>query len=171
MPSQRRIKELFTYDDKGHLRAKITSSHHRKAGDIVGCLKTNGYKMAMVDRVNYYIHRLVWVYHNGPIPDGMVVDHINMERKDNRVENLRLVTRTENNKKLSLRSDNKTGVIGVSWCRRWKKYHARVKISGKEVFARYFHNLEEAAKAVEQARQSFGFDELHGSTASSRKAS
>lgn len=69
----------------------------RRAGAVVGTKKTKGYWEVQVCGKKLRAHRLIWELHNGPIPEGYVVDHINQDPSDNRLENLRLATISENN--------------------------------------------------------------------------
>lgn len=62
-----------------------------------------------------YVHRDVWEKANGPIPDGMFIDHINGDPTDNRLENLRLATCSQNNMNMRRRKDNTSGVKGLYW--------------------------------------------------------
>lgn len=73
-----------------------------------------------------YLHRLVWEELVGPIPPGMQIDHINRCRTDNRLSNLRLVSITENRRNMTKRSDNQTGVTGVSYWEAGGAYRAVV---------------------------------------------
>ncbi len=59
-------------------------------------MEHNPYPRKKINGKSYYVHRLLWEEAHGPIPDGMMVDHINGDPKDNRLENLRCVTRGQN---------------------------------------------------------------------------
>jgi hypothetical protein len=76
-------------------------------------------------------HRYVWELHNGPIPEGMEVDHKNQDKLDNRIENLRLATRSENRCNVPAYSNNKTGVKGLSWATDKEAWVGKIKINGK----------------------------------------
>lgn len=69
----------------------------RRAGAVAGTRKAKGYWEVQVCGKKLRVHRLIWEMHNGPIPEGYVVDHINQDPSDNRLENLRLATLSENN--------------------------------------------------------------------------
>lgn len=69
----------------------------RRAGAVAGTKKAKGYWEVQVCGKKLRAHRLIWEMHNGPIPEGYVVDHINQDPGDNRLENLRLATPSENN--------------------------------------------------------------------------
>lgn len=106
------LKELFYYDDiSGGLFWRIKKSHRTKVGDRYGHIDvTTGYRRGSITLIKhqikmYYEHRLVWMWHGLSIPEGMQIDHINHDRNDNRIENLRVVTNRENGR-------NKSGVKG-----------------------------------------------------------
>ena len=79
-----------------------------------------------------YEHRYVWTQHNGPIPDDMHIHHINGIKTDNRIENLALVTRTQNEQKM-----DKAGK-GYYYNKQHNKYMARRRINGVSKFIGYF---------------------------------
>ena len=78
--------------------------------DYANCAK--GYIRIKRDGVEY-LHRLIWAHFNGPIPEGMQIDHINGNRTDCRLENLRCVTPALNGRNLHMRKANRSGVTGV----------------------------------------------------------
>lgn len=101
----------------------------------------------------YGVHRIVWEMFNGPIPDGYMVDHVNGDPFDNRIANLRLATRAQNNQNTSLRKDNKTGCRGVCWDKKSNKYRVQVRSNGRRVYNKFFDDLNLAKAAYdEQAR-------------------
>jgi len=113
--TQSRLQELFSYNpDTGALTRKINAAR-AKAGDVAGCLdKSTGYLKVNVDGKLYLAHRIVWMYAHGSFPSG-VIDHINMVKSDNKIENLRDVTYSANNRNMGLKANNTSGMCGVSW--------------------------------------------------------
>lgn len=85
--SKKTIKKKYEYQD-----GKLISKKYKKA---VGSLDNN-YLMIRVDGFHTTVHRIIWIYHNGDIPKGMEIHHINSNKLDNRIENLSLVTSLEN---------------------------------------------------------------------------
>ena len=96
-----------------------------------------------------YSHRLSFEWAHGEIPEGMQVDHRCHQRNCVRPEHLRLVTNAQNQQnRRGANQDSGTGIRGVSWHKRDRKYRARVELSGREYSAGYYDTLEEAEAAV-----------------------
>ena len=83
----------------GKLRWNKKPKNDIKTGDEAGNVKPNGYRIIVVNSKPYLAHRITWELFNGEIQKGMVIDHINGVRDDNRIENLQLVTRKQNNQR------------------------------------------------------------------------
>lgn len=101
--------------------------------------------------------------HYGKIPEGMEIDHINHITDDNRIENLRLVTRKDNCKNVSMSKSNKSGVVGVSWCKRTCKWFASIRVDRKEKFLGRYDKIDDAAAARKAAELKYNFHKNHGS--------
>ena len=96
-----------------------------------------------------YSHRLDFEWVHGEIPEGMQVDHRCHQRNCVRPEHLRLVTNAQNQQNLrGAYSNSTTGVRGVYWHKRDRKYEAQVRLNGKQHHAGYYDTLEEAEAAV-----------------------
>ena len=108
------------------------------------------------------LHRVVWEEANGPIPDGMEVDHINGDTKDNRLENLRIVTHSDNLKNTKIRTDNKTGVVGVRWDKWRSKWAVQITSQGKMKPLGRYTDFFEAVCARMSANNRYGFHPNHG---------
>lgn len=127
--------EGFCFDPK----AKFLLRRNGKAvGNIVK--NSKGYDKDYV-RVNWqsdgkrksaYAHRIIWELHHGPIPEGMQIDHINGNGLDNRPENLRLATRTQNMYNRKANSGTKNG-LPKGIIMNYGKYTARVSVNGKRL--------------------------------------
>jgi len=127
-----------------------------KIGDEAGTLSTLKGRIQIRFRNKlYYAHRIIWLLIKGEQPPKLI-DHINNNTCDNRIENLREASYSENQYNVLKRKDNKSGVKGVFWCKRSKKWSARIKKNRKRIHVGYFTSLEDAEQAVKKARQ-----ELH----------
>ena len=153
------LNHLFEYDkETGNLIWKIKPSsrgHHVKAGDIAGTLKSHGYICVGINYNSYRAHRLIFLMHKGYLPK--TIDHINGDKLDNRIENLRAATVGQNQHNRKTNANNTSGYKGVSWNKALKKWTARITLERKIIHLGYFANVEEAAEVVRKARE-----ELHG---------
>lgn len=94
-----------------------------KVGAVAGGLRKSGYGQIFWEGTNYLIHRIVWELHYGPISPTTMIDHINRNTHDNRIQNLRLASNGENRQNATIGKNNRTGVKGLSlhrngttWC-------------------------------------------------------
>lgn len=132
-------KDYYRYNDDGTLLNLRTNK-------IAGGLTKEGYIRIRLNGVEYRAHRIVWELHNGKIPEGMLIDHINRIKTDNRIENLRLATQSQNLNNQPGRS--KLGLPkGVQISN--SKYRAKITINGKSIHLGVFDTPEEAGKAYE----------------------
>ena len=120
-----------------------------------------GYKAGHIFRAHVLAHRVAWAIHTGEWPSGHV-DHINGDRLDNRIVNLRIVTRQENQRNTRLPRSNTSGIIGVYWCKHKRKWRAAIGCDGRTVCLGRFNSKEEAIAARREAEVSYGFHKNHG---------
>jgi len=142
--SKKELNTLFEYRE-GILYNRYNRSPRAREGKSVGSLTKAGYIETKLLKVRYYIHRLIWIYHNGEIPEGLVIDHINRVKSDNRIENLRLVTEQEN-------SFNKN-VRGTSWDASRGLWVSNIGLGGCSKFLGRFNTEEEAHQAYISAKK------------------
>jgi hypothetical protein len=147
------LKELFEYKD-GNLIRKVSRSNRVKVGDVAGCLNDNGYIVISVNGTRYFAHRMIWIYHNGEIDKDLCVDHINGNKDDNSIGNLRLVTNQEN-------SFNRPNAKGYYWNKPTNKFKAEIKLNGKKTSLGSYDNEREARKAYLNAKEKYHRIELH----------
>ncbi|CAJ0895848.1 hypothetical protein R77569_04539 [Ralstonia mannitolilytica] len=170
--TQERLQELFEYDmSSGRLiwkaRPELPAFRDAKfAGKPAGTHDSSGHIQISIDKKLYSAHRLTWLYHFGPIPDGMQIDHINGVRDDNRVVNLRLATPTGNSRNQKKQQGRSSKYKGVSFHKRLRKWQASIGAldNKKRMFLGYFENEIEAARAYDEvAAREFGeFAKLNG---------
>lgn len=98
-------------------------------------------------------HRAAWAIYYSKFPDGEI-DHINGDEADNRITNLRDVSKSVNQQnKRKPRADNKSGLMGVGWHRRGKKWRAQITVQGKVIYLGLFSDPEEAHAAYLDAKR------------------
>lgn len=168
------VRGLFDYDpSRGHLVWKFRPREHfsssriwmstntRCAGKETGSVpNADGYLSVAINGVGYKAHRIIWLWLYGEMPEQ--IDHINGVRSDNRASNLRAATHAVNMKNKKKRSDNKSGVTGVNWHAKDRRWVARIKVDGVTQRIGGFIHKEEAAAARKDAERKHGFSERHG---------
>ncbi|MCC3246677.1 HNH endonuclease [Methylocystis sp. WRRC1] len=124
--------------------------NYRDAGKEAGTLRPTGYRYISIDHRHWAAHRLAYIIMTGEQPVGDV-DHINLNKSDNRWRNLRLATRSQNQSNVPCHKRNKSGIKGVHLqkdCGRWVAY---ITVNRKRLHLGMFATKEEAAKAREDA--------------------
>jgi hypothetical protein len=153
--TQAYVKELFDYHPDGYLTWK-RSKGCANVNDKVGWINGTFYLQTKIDKEIYFVHKLVWLWHYGEIPTGML-DHINRVRGDNRIENLRLANASQNNWNSVIRKDNKSGYKGVYWHNQSQKWRAKICYYNKHIGLGNHDCPIEAAKAYDKrAKELFG---------------
>ena len=145
-----RLRELFRYDpETGTFTRLVARSSNAKAGAIIrGCKTPFGYLVININNKTWMAHRLAWLYVYGEFPPkGMDIDHINHERSDNRLVNLRLATRSQNHANKVKDARNTSGITGVSWYKAYQCWNAQLHVNRKRINLGYFDTLEDAAAA------------------------
>jgi len=156
MITQEEVNKLFKYNPKtGILTNRINRSPRGKAGFTVGSSDGRGYLNTTIHGNPYKIHRIIFLYVNGYLPDQ--VDHIDGDRGNNKIKNLRPATNKENQQNSKISKNNTSGYKGVSWCKVRKKYIAKIYQNGKNNNLGGFDDPEVAAQALRIERVS-----IHG---------
>jgi hypothetical protein len=138
--TQEKVNELFEYRD-GLLFWKVRKKYGPiQVGDRAGSMYN--YRQVQIGDKMFKAHRIIYLMFHGTLPE--IVDHIDNDPNNNRIENLRACTRAENNRNTTIRKDNTSGVKGVHWCKRDKKWIVRV--------GTYLGYFDELSKATEAAR-------------------
>lgn len=153
MITQERLHEMFEYRNGTLYRKK--SLGRTKAGDKVGFVNSKGYVAVNIDKQCIAVHRLIWVMQHGEFPE--LIDHIDGNRQNNRIENLRLADKFGNAQNKRMHKNNTSGVKGVYWKKDKNKWAAQIMCNNKPKFIGYFDSLDDANNATFLTR-----NELHG---------
>ena len=130
------------------------SKRGRKNGRI-GCVCPSGYRQVSVNKAKYLEHRLAWFYMTGEWPH--MIDHINRNRADNRWNNLRLASNSQNIANSRVYKTNTSGYRGVIFEKNRQKYRASIMINGKRNYLGRFDDLDEAyIEYVKASQKHFG---------------
>jgi hypothetical protein len=124
-------------------------------------VSTTGYYRGAVWGRFHAAHRIIWAIVHGEWPADCI-DHINGDPKDNRLANLRAVSRADNQKNQKRRKDNTSGVSGVSWDKSKGLWQAKINVDGRQMHLGRYETVAEAAMAKASAEQKYGFHENHG---------
>ncbi len=153
--TQERLKELLSYDPESGLFVWRIARGGRMPGSDAGTV-TNRYLIINVDRRLYRAHRLAWLYSYGswPVAD---IDHIDGDRLNNRISNLRQASRSENmQNQHTARSNNRSGLLGVHYMKRGhrlRRWYSKIKVGEKQKMLGYFLTPEEAHEAYLKAKK------------------
>ena len=161
--TDKEISESFEYDaETGFIYTIICGERVRK--EIRSTFKhgTNTHYLITCHRANRFLsHRLAWFLYHRKWPENHI-DHINQDGCDNRIVNLRDVSRSENLKNARRSKNNKSGVTGVSWHKTAKKWHAQISVNNVVTHLGLFKEIEDAAAARREAEKKHGFHQNHG---------
>jgi hypothetical protein len=124
-------------------------------------VSNRGYKRGAIDGKNYQAHRVAWALFYNEWPDGQI-DHIDHDKTNNKISNLRIVSNVENHRNRPITKRNKSGTHGVRWSERDKKWYATIGVNLKQKYIGIFDNLDAAIEARKLAEKQFEFHENHG---------
>jgi hypothetical protein len=155
MITQEELKEFLNYDPNTGIFKwkKIGHTSNKKIGDIAGglCL---GYVVIKLKDKQYKAHRLAWLYIYGKWPKDQI-DHINGNKSDNKINNLREVNQSQNNFNRKLQKNNTTGVKGVTFNKAVKKWQVSFKINKNPMYFGVFENFEFACLIADEVREKY----------------
>ena len=150
------IHSLFEYKN-GNLIWKVKNTK----GKVAGALRPTGYVSIEINSKPIMAHCLVWIMHNGSF-DGYI-DHIDGNRSNNKIENLRVVTWTQNQWNRKISNNNKIGIKGVRIRKDSNKYEARITVNKKRIVLGSYKDLELAELVMIMAREKYhGVYAKHG---------
>ena len=147
--------------DRNELEPDAKRWNKRYAGKEAFTTKCGGYMYGPIRGVTCSAHRVVWaiVYGEWPSAD---VDHINGDRTDNRLSNLRVVCRKENTRNRKIPKTNTSGSMGLGWYPDRQKWRVVITSDGKRRHLGYFSDFNEAVKARKEAEKIYLFHHNHG---------
>lgn len=157
-----RTSDMFT-DGKYSSYRKCLSWNKKNANkEAFTAANDGGYKIGRIFGAAASAHRVAYALFYGKYPDK-IIDHINGDTSDNRIQNIRCVSQVENQRNQFLRKDNKSGAVGVYFCRSTNKWIAQCYTKkSKRIFLGRFPTKEDAAKARANAQKGNMFTERHG---------
>jgi hypothetical protein len=150
MVTAKRLRELLDYNpETGEFTWKVKIKQVNR-GDLAGSIKSNGYRNISIDRHEYGAHRLAWLYVHGCFPREYI-DHINRNKQDNRLCNLREATAQQNTHNRRGDKDSKTGIKGVYPRRNGRCFEAAIMRDGKLNYLGQFPTREAASASYTAA--------------------
>lgn len=150
--TQERLKELLHYDPNTGDFVWLANKARAKIGNIAGCCKEGGYRQIKIDGTMHLAHRLAWLYVHGTFPEKGI-DHFDGNPSNNRTENLREATQSENmENQRKARSNNISGVFGAHWSKDKQKWYSRIVVKGIKNHLGYFATPELASAAYLTAK-------------------
>ena len=162
MLKQSELKKLLHYDPKTGIFTWVhPKSYKVKHGQKAGSIDSYGYIIIKISSKRLKSHRLAWLYMTGELPKQQI-DHKNHNRTDNRWCNLRDIPQAEQQKNMSLRKTNTSGINGVFSINASSKWTAQIGVNNTMIHLGTFESKEEAAKARRQADIKYGFHKNHG---------
>lgn len=146
------LKSILHYDpDTGVFTWLKKLSNNTKVMGVAGTIAQDGYVKIRINSQGYPAHRLAWFYFYGTFPQEQL-DHINLNRSDNAIKNLRIASHSDNQRNKKISKSNKSGYKNVSWCARAKKWKVGLKVNGKSIHFGYFSDVNDANIAATNAR-------------------
>ncbi|NBW23602.1 MAG: Pathogenesis-related transcriptional factor and ERF protein [Caulobacteraceae bacterium] len=156
-PKYEEVAKILDYNPKtGKFFRKINTGSFGRIGEVLGYTTKRGYRKTSVCNIQLYDHQLAWLLFYSKWPDRQI-DHINGNRSDNRISNLREATVSQNALNRSYQSNSKTKYKCINWKPDRKKYRVKIGVNKKYYHIGYFVNLDEAIKARDIA-----IKKLHG---------
>lgn len=165
--TQEELKKILNYDPlTGIFTWMVSLSNRNKAGNEIDNRSCYGYVRIGIYGVRYFAHRLAWLYVHGYFPENEI-DHKDMVRHHNWISNLREFTRGCNSRNCGNRNDNTSGVKGVSWKKRDKKWEVYIDINGKRKSLGIFPDFSEAVCHRLAAEQCLGWEKSESNSPAS----
>lgn len=160
-PSQSILKEYLSYDAiTGHLTWIKKPSSRTVIRSRAGTLRKDGYRSIALLGGKWQEHHIIWCLVTGEYPTHQL-DHINQVRDDNRINNLREVTKAENARNRA-RGESLLDEAGIWYCKRRQRYVAEITLNGKKVYQKTFIDINQAIEERRAKAEELGFHDNHG---------
>lgn len=150
------LKGLFTVDYESGTLIRRVSTYRAQKEAVAGYKANNGYLAVSVVGVRALVHRVIWAIHYDAWPEGDI-DHIDNDKTNNRIPNLRMATKSQNSMNTRIRKDSTTGIKGVCYNSANSNYRVRLIKDNTPVEVGSFLTIQAAAEAVKLARK-----KIHG---------
>lgn len=161
MITQERLKKLLHYNPDTGIFTSLCARGKIKSDDTLGWDSAAGYLGISIDYKFYMAHRLAWLYVYGDFPKKDI-DHINHKKTDNRISNLRDVTKSQNLRNQKIRTDNTAGATGISWHKCAGKWRVYICVGGKQKHLGLFTDKDDAISARKAANKKYMYHINHG---------
>ena len=158
MTWRQRPKELFS-EFRSHRACSIWNNKYAGTPALSN-IGDQGYMRGRIFKQDYKAHRVAWAVYHGYWPK--VIDHIDGDRLNNRMSNLRETDLSGNARNSSIGAKNTSGHLGVGWITREKKWNASIKVNGKKISLGNYSEKSDAIKARKEAESEYGFHINHG---------
>jgi len=150
-----RVRELVDYNSNtGDMQWKILTNPASRQGVFVP--STSGYISVSIDGITYQAHRIAWLYTYGEFPE-LELDHKDRDKGNNAIDNLREVPHHVNMQNIPGNYKNTSGITGVGYSSRDKKWRARISVNQKELSLGYYETFDEACEARQLAELKYGY--------------
>lgn len=155
LPDAAALRAEFAYDpDTGEITRQSDGS------PAFATVRYDGHRRGRWNGEFYQAHRIAWKLHYGSDPE--YIDHINGDAGDNRIANLRSVTLSENQRNRGVQKNSASGLLGVAWSKRDKRWRVSLRIDGRRKQIGSFRSKEQAYQAWLEAKEAYGYHPNHG---------
>ena len=155
LPPVDRLRQLLDYDPvNGIFKWKVWRRWNAEIGSVAGYVNSKGYLHISIDGREYKAHRIAWKYFYGEEPVDQI-DHIDGDRKNNKISNLRQANNRQNQMNVKKQKNNTVGLKGVYFNKKSNKWVARIGVNYKRIFLGLFDTPEKAHDAYKDAAKKY----------------